>query len=74
MRTAKRVREMTPGQVLLLISDDPATLDDIYAWCRLAGHEHLGVVSQGPVNRIWVRKLDRVKPKSTSIQTARTAL
>ena len=30
------------GQLLTLLSDDPASDTDIAAWCRLRGHELLG--------------------------------
>lgn len=31
--------DLAPGQVLMLISDCPGTLDDLAAWAALTGHE-----------------------------------
>jgi len=56
METAKRIRELQPGQVLLLLSDDPATIDDLVAWCHLTGHEYLGNDPVDSHARIRVRK------------------
>jgi tRNA 2-thiouridine synthesizing protein A len=43
IRTAARVREMSPGQVLQVIGDDPGLQIDIPAWCLSHGHEYLGL-------------------------------
>ena len=44
VKTAARVREMAPGQVLEVLSDDRVILVDMPAWCRAAGHEYMGQV------------------------------
>ena len=41
MRAAGR----TPGQVVVVLADDPAAEYDIPAWCRLKGAELLGAFS-----------------------------
>lgn len=41
MRAAAR----TPGQVVIVLADDPAAEYDIPAWCRLKGAELLGRTS-----------------------------
>lgn len=51
-----RLRELLPGQVLEIRVDDPLAHDDIAAWCRLAGHELLAAVEEGPLLRVFLRK------------------
>jgi tRNA 2-thiouridine synthesizing protein A len=41
IRTATQVREMSTGQVLQVIGDDPGLQVDIPAWCLSHGHEFL---------------------------------
>jgi tRNA 2-thiouridine synthesizing protein A len=39
MMVRKTVRNMEPGQTLLIKADDPATVRDIPSFCRFMGHE-----------------------------------
>lgn len=39
MMVRKTVRNMEPGQTLLITADDPATVRDIPSFCRFMGHE-----------------------------------
>jgi len=43
VKTAKKMREMLPGQVLRIISDDEGFKADIVAWCESTGNEFLGL-------------------------------
>lgn len=40
---ARRVGEVPVGGVVSLVSDDPAAAADVPAWCRMRGHDYLGV-------------------------------
>ena len=51
-----RLREMAAGQVLEVRVDDPAAMDDMAAWTRLAGHELVQTVQEGEMIRFFVRK------------------
>lgn len=51
-----RLRELAPGQMLEVRVDDPLARDDIASWCRLAGHELLAAVEEGPRLRVFLRK------------------
>ncbi len=54
----RRLREMSPGQVLEVRVDDPQARGDVESWCRLSGHELLAVISdqaQGAL-RFYLRK------------------
>ncbi len=39
MMVRKTVRGMQPGETLLIIADDPATMRDIPGFCRFMEHE-----------------------------------
>ena len=39
VKTAKKMREMTTGQTLKIISDDEGFRADIAAWCETTGNE-----------------------------------
>jgi TusA-related sulfurtransferase len=55
-RTANRIREMRPGQILEVQSDDDGIEKDMPAWCRKTGNEYLGLIGQGAEYRVFVRK------------------
>jgi TusA-related sulfurtransferase len=37
--TSKKIKELTPGQVLQVLSDDEGIKKDMPAWCQTTGHE-----------------------------------
>ena len=51
---AKAVLAVEVGQVVEVLSDDPAARLDVPAWCRMKGHEHLGEVpaERGTAQRV----------------------
>ena len=51
-----RLRELELGQVLEVRVDDPAAVDDMAAWTRLAGHELVQTVHEGEMIQFFVRK------------------
>jgi tRNA 2-thiouridine synthesizing protein A len=44
------------GQVLAMLSDDPASDADMKVWAERSGHELIGVSREGAVYRFLVRK------------------
>lgn len=56
VKTAERIKELPVGTVLELISDDGGIEADLPAWCEGYGHEFLGLLRDGPVWRLYVRK------------------
>ena len=40
---ARRIGEVPVGGTITVEADDPAALPDVQAWCRMRGHEYLGV-------------------------------
>ena len=55
-----KVREsmirMTPGQVLEMLSDDPASEADMKSWTTRTGHDLVAIEKNGAVFRFLVRK------------------
>jgi TusA-related sulfurtransferase len=56
VKTREAIREMTVGQVLEMLSDDPASDADMKSWADRSGHELIGVSREGAVYRFLVRK------------------
>jgi tRNA 2-thiouridine synthesizing protein A len=51
-----RLRELQSGQVLEVVSADPAAHEGIPAWSRLTGNELLAAISDGDRLRFFIRK------------------
>lgn len=56
VKTREALRDMAPGQVLEMISDDPASDADMKSWSKRTGHVLLEVARDGAVYRFLVRK------------------
>jgi len=56
VKTAAKIRELEPGQVLEVVSTDEGIKEDMPAWCRATGHEFLGVEQDGDLYKVYVRK------------------
>jgi len=46
IKTSKKIKDLTVGQVLEVISDDEGIKKDMPAWCETTGHEYLGLEEQ----------------------------
>ncbi len=55
-KTSSKIKELQPGQVLEVQSDDDGIEKDMPAWCKLTGNEFLGLVKEGGEYRVYVRK------------------
>jgi tRNA 2-thiouridine synthesizing protein A len=51
-----RMRELQSGQVLEVISEEPAAHEGIPAWSRLTGNELIGTVREPSRSRFFIRK------------------
>lgn len=58
IRTAARVKEMQPGQILEVRATDPGFQIDLPAWCLSHRHEHLGMRRESMVYVGYVRLND----------------
>jgi len=56
VKTAKKMREMIPGQTLKIISDDEGFKADIVAWCESTGNEFLSLEEKDGKIYGYVRK------------------
>ena len=56
VKTAAKMRELEPGQVLEIVSTDEGIKEDMPAWCKATGHEFLGVEQDGDLFKVYVRK------------------
>jgi len=56
VKTREAMTQMTAGQVLEMLSDDPASDPDMRSWAQNTGHELLGVSRGGAVYRFVIRK------------------
>ena len=59
--TSKKIKELTLGQVLEVVSDDEGIKKDMPAWCETTGHEMLGMEEETAdskkVFKAFVRKV-----------------
>ena len=56
VKTRDAMMQMTVGQVLEMLSDDPASDPDMRSWTRNTGHDLLQVTRSGAVYSFVVRK------------------
>lgn len=55
---AKHIGDVEPGEVLAVVSDDPAARYDVPAWCRMRGHDYAGEdLAEDGVPRYLVRRV-----------------
>ena len=56
VKTREAMAQMTAGQVLEMLSDDPASDPDMRSWAQNTGHELLDVTRNGAVYHFVIRK------------------
>lgn len=59
VETAKAIRGMPQGAVLLVLATDPGIATDMPMWCRATHHEHLATFREGTSWKSYVRKRGR---------------
>jgi TusA-related sulfurtransferase len=60
--TSKKIKELLPGQVLEVLSDDEGIKKDMPAWCQTTGHEMLGLEEeQNQSKRIYKAFVKKTK-------------
>jgi tRNA 2-thiouridine synthesizing protein A len=61
--TSKKIKELVPGQVLEVISDDEGIKKDMPAWCQTTGHEMMALEEEGNgakrIYKAFVKKVRR---------------
>ena len=56
VKTREAMTQMVAGQVLAMLSDDPASDPDMRSWAQNTGHELLEITRTGAVYRFVIRK------------------
>jgi TusA-related sulfurtransferase len=56
VETAKAVKALAEGEVLLVIATDPGVALDMPMWCRATRHEHIATFRDGAAWKSYVRK------------------
>jgi tRNA 2-thiouridine synthesizing protein A len=54
--TAKKIKELKNGEVLVVLASDEGIKEDAPAWCRATGNEFLGIEEEGGEYRVYIRK------------------
>ena len=56
VRTAEKLKELKPGEILEVVADDKGIKLDMPAWCEATGHEYLGMEEEDGEIRVYVKK------------------
>jgi tRNA 2-thiouridine synthesizing protein A len=59
VETARAVKAMAEGAVLLVLATDAGIASDMPMWCRATRHEHLATFREGTAWKSYVRKRGR---------------
>ncbi len=49
--TSKKIKELTQGQVLEVVSDDEGIKKDMPAWCESTGHQMVGMEEENGADK-----------------------
>ena len=56
VKTSQRIKKLSGGEVLEVVSDDRGIKSDMPAWCEKTGHEFLGLQEDEGEIKVYVRK------------------
>ncbi len=56
VKTREAMKSMAVGQILEMLSDDPASDADMKSWAQRTGNELVAVTKDGAIYRFLVRK------------------
>lgn len=56
IRTAEKIKQLKPGEVLEVMATDEGIKLDMPAWCKATGNECLGVEEKDGEYKAYVRK------------------
>ena len=56
VKTREAIKQMAPGQLLEMLSDDPASEADMKSWAQITGHDLVSMDREDGVFRFLVRK------------------
>ncbi|MBV1929738.1 MAG: sulfurtransferase TusA family protein [Gammaproteobacteria bacterium] len=58
IKTQNRIKTLRAGDTLKVIATDPGVKQDIPAWCRINGHELLGIFEENREILIGIKVLE----------------
>lgn len=56
VHTARKMKELRPGQVLEVLSDDDGIKEDMPNWCKTTGNEFLGIEEESGGYKVYIKK------------------
>ena len=56
IKTAVKIKEIKPGEILEILSDDPGIKEDMPAWCKSTGNEFVGIEESDGEFRVYIKK------------------
>ncbi|MBK5092082.1 MAG: sulfurtransferase TusA family protein [Actinobacteria bacterium] len=56
VKTAQKIKELAPGEVLEVLSDDTGIKSDMPAWAKKTGNEYLGLEEAEGEIKVYVKK------------------
>jgi len=56
VKTSKKMKELSSGQVLQVLADDEGIKEDMPAWCNTTGNEFLGTEEEGETIKVYLKK------------------
>ena len=56
IKTSEKIRELTNGQILEIIADDPGIKVDMPNWCKMTGHILKGIEQKDDEYRVYIEK------------------
>jgi len=56
VKTAEKIKQLKPGEVLEVVADDKGIKQDMPAWCDATGHECLGMEEEAGEIKVYVKK------------------
>jgi len=61
IKTAEKIKEIEPGQILEIVADDRGIVEDMPNWCKTTGHEFLGIEGDEEEYKAYVKKTANIK-------------
>jgi TusA-related sulfurtransferase len=56
VKTAEKIKQLKPGEILEVLADDQGIKMDMPAWCKATGHEFLGMEEESDEIKVYVKK------------------
>ena len=56
VKTAQKMKNLKPGEILEIVADDKGIKQDMPAWALTTGNEFLGIEESGGEIKVYVKK------------------